>query len=398
MLRHGAPKSLKGDQEFNKCSFRNWLEQRGIEFQPVPSRRHNKTGMVERKNRVIKDALEKLENDARHAKLHINQRMTMAQFTSNILYGGKLLSSFEMVRGYTPGIEGTKQKQVPRKIWEAFQQMQARRLLARMAKSLPRKAKQEELSVGDAVLCLTPGGKRPRGEWVEQKIDSIPDPYSVIVGTGKNKKIIAREDVRKLPSNDLARTVVRAEHDTSSISRKVSEEPLSDEEEVLEDYLSSDEELHEKQTREVDLEKNMQETEMGEHTENIIDEIEEVPTRESKDESKDKSDGELENDNTEEEQPESMEDANIPRSRYGRPLIKTVRYTGMTNEYGRGAITEQEHLREVYNHFQGSQFYDREAPFLPHHLIIRADREKLKKNWEKNMVELPIEVFRRLRV
>ena len=81
---------------------------RVIEFQPIPSRRQNKTGIIERKDRVIKDELQNLENDARHAKLQINQRMTMAQFTRNILYGGKLLPSSEMVRGYTSGIEGEK--------------------------------------------------------------------------------------------------------------------------------------------------------------------------------------------------------------------------------------------------------------------------------------------------
>ena len=86
LLRHDAPKSFKGDQEFSRPSLQKWLEHRGIEFRPVSSRRNNKTGIVERKNRVIKGALEILENDARHEKLHDNQRMGMAQFTSNMLY------------------------------------------------------------------------------------------------------------------------------------------------------------------------------------------------------------------------------------------------------------------------------------------------------------------------
>ncbi len=66
------------------------MKKRGCSFIPVPSRRHDKTGIVERKNRVVKDALEKLDNDALHEKLNIQSRIALAQITSNILYGGKL--------------------------------------------------------------------------------------------------------------------------------------------------------------------------------------------------------------------------------------------------------------------------------------------------------------------
>ncbi len=104
-LRNGTPKKFKGDQEFDKSYLLEWMKNRGCTFVPVPSSRRNKTGVVERKNRVVKDSLEKLENDHLHAKLSVQHKMALALFTSNILYDGKLLSSFEMVRGYKPSIE-----------------------------------------------------------------------------------------------------------------------------------------------------------------------------------------------------------------------------------------------------------------------------------------------------
>ena len=117
----------------------------------------------------------------------------------------------------------------------------------------------------------------------------------------------------------------------------------------------------------------------------MTDEEEEIYTSWNKDESEYKSDGESKNDNTVGKKLESTEDTCIPLSRYGRHLIKAVWYSALTNEYGKEDITEQERLRQVYNHFRGSQFYARKAPLLPHYLMVRADREELKKNWEKKM-------------
>ena len=147
-------------------------------------------------------------------------------------------------------------------------------LLARIAKSLTRKAKQVELSVVDEAIWLNLGGKRPRGEWTEQKIDSITDACSVIVGTRKDKKVITGEDVSKLASNELPMKIVRAEHGSKFILRKVKEEPVSNESEVLEDYLSFYEELQEKQTTEAGSEVNGQGTGIDEHQESVMDEVE----------------------------------------------------------------------------------------------------------------------------
>lgn len=113
-LSHGAPKEVRGDREFDKGILREWLS-----FVPVPSRRHNKTGIFERKNKDLKDILEKFEQDKAFTRLRIQVRVNNAQFTSYILYGNNVLSAFEISRGYTPSIEGTGKSSIPEAIVSA---------------------------------------------------------------------------------------------------------------------------------------------------------------------------------------------------------------------------------------------------------------------------------------
>ena len=105
--RHGNCKEIYGDQEFESSFLLKWCKDRCVKFNPVPSRRHNKTGTVERKNRVIKDVLEKLDGDTSTKGYRFADLISSATFLSNVMYGNKNISSFEMARGYTPSIPGT---------------------------------------------------------------------------------------------------------------------------------------------------------------------------------------------------------------------------------------------------------------------------------------------------
>ena len=68
------------DPEFHNDAVRKWLNSRGIELSPVPARRHSKAGVVERKNRVIKDILERLDADPQHSTTNIVSRLSLAEF------------------------------------------------------------------------------------------------------------------------------------------------------------------------------------------------------------------------------------------------------------------------------------------------------------------------------
>lgn len=68
MLRHGDPVEIFPETGFNKGMVLRWARGLRIKLLAFPVRRHNKTGPVEHKHRVIKDALELLDND--HAVVH----------------------------------------------------------------------------------------------------------------------------------------------------------------------------------------------------------------------------------------------------------------------------------------------------------------------------------------
>ncbi len=65
----------------------------GIKFAPLAARRHNKAGAVERKHRVIKDILERLENAEEKSGLPLEDRLAEACFISNITYGNRTASA-----------------------------------------------------------------------------------------------------------------------------------------------------------------------------------------------------------------------------------------------------------------------------------------------------------------
>lgn len=59
--RHGAPKAISADEEHNRKAMRISLHAHNIIMKPRPARRHNKLGIVERENGVIKTFIMKLE-------------------------------------------------------------------------------------------------------------------------------------------------------------------------------------------------------------------------------------------------------------------------------------------------------------------------------------------------
>ena len=80
---------------------------------------------------------------------------------------------------------------MPAEIKKAHEEMEARRLLARMLKSKPNHKHDMKIEIGDKFLCLLPGAKRPRGEWAEEKVTEEPTEHSVVVGKGKHRKVTA---------------------------------------------------------------------------------------------------------------------------------------------------------------------------------------------------------------
>ena len=97
---HGAPALLKYDPEFNSNSLATFCGAHGIQMAPLPARRHNKAGIVERKHREIRKFYNRLMASAPSDDMWA-MVVAEATFLSNAAYGTKLASSFELAKGFT---------------------------------------------------------------------------------------------------------------------------------------------------------------------------------------------------------------------------------------------------------------------------------------------------------
>ena len=120
---HGSPAVVSADPEFFNSKFAEALRYFDITFQPRPARRHNKLGVVERKNSVVRTLIQRLLKDAdyfdpsRDRKPEQEDILSRAVYLSNILYGSRSMSSFELAGGYTPALVSLPQAKVPSQLF-----------------------------------------------------------------------------------------------------------------------------------------------------------------------------------------------------------------------------------------------------------------------------------------
>lgn len=103
---HGTPTSYSAESELTRGPMVQFLKGHGIKLNDRPIRRHDKTRTVEWKHWTIKTILERLRNDlSRFSDAIIISRAT---FLSNVFSGSKVLSSFDLARGYKPAVLGVR--------------------------------------------------------------------------------------------------------------------------------------------------------------------------------------------------------------------------------------------------------------------------------------------------
>lgn len=184
IYKHGTPKTLSADDEFNREPIREALKKRVIHFRPRPTRRHNKCGVIERKNGTVKRLLEKLDKADKGGDAEV--LVAKACFFANSLYGSKILSAFELARGYTPSVVGNPSRRVPTEILEAHTQQMAVRALNKLLRSKNTNLlNQSDIKIHDDIVYFYNSSKgTEKAEWRSGKIHSIHDNL-VEVSTGK---------------------------------------------------------------------------------------------------------------------------------------------------------------------------------------------------------------------
>jgi hypothetical protein len=109
---HGPPVECSGDPEFDNSTFRQYLKQHDVIYKARPARRHNKIGSVESGHSAIKLIARRLALDLNQIKAELSRLATFSEivthatFLRNLLYGSRVLSSFEQARGYQPSVAG----------------------------------------------------------------------------------------------------------------------------------------------------------------------------------------------------------------------------------------------------------------------------------------------------
>lgn len=201
---HGAPAYLSADDEFNRRPMRDAMRSRMITFKPRPTRRHNKCGIIERKNGTIKRVLERIVKADEISD--ITTLVAKACFLSNCLHGSKALSSFELARGYAPSIVGNPAQRIPDEILQAHKKQCARRALHKLLRSNNANVLSKfDVHVGEKVGYYYNSSKaNEKAEWREGKVCRNYDHY-VEIDTGKKGRHarVAYEDLRKLPQDGI---------------------------------------------------------------------------------------------------------------------------------------------------------------------------------------------------
>lgn len=114
---HGAPSTISSDDQYNKSALRTYLSTHNIEFKPRRARRHDKLGIVGRNIGVVKAILGKLTDEANQISPEV--LLSRVAFLSNLFSGNRLLSSFELARGYSPSVFGIPTRHVSKDLLQA---------------------------------------------------------------------------------------------------------------------------------------------------------------------------------------------------------------------------------------------------------------------------------------
>lgn len=147
----------------------DYLQTHKIKYKPRPTRRHNKVYIVERKNETLKEIIRRLDDDITTA--NSDAIVARATFLSNIFSGSRLMSSFELARGYSPSILGLPRTDVTQELLHAHQEQVATRALQILLHSrLPYSPTPDIFSPNDNVWVFYNNSKQNvKAEWIKAK-------------------------------------------------------------------------------------------------------------------------------------------------------------------------------------------------------------------------------------
>lgn len=204
ICQHSAPEAISADDEYNRSPFRNYLSSHSITLQPRRARRNNKIGIVERKSGTVKAILSKVLDENSTAK--VETLIARAAFLSNLFSGSKLLSSFEIIRGYSPSVVGLPKSFVTQELLDAHKEQAAIRSLQRLLhpahRQLYRNSSSTPVIPSGYTTNIRSNSRLTNG--LKETVVSPEDDYPIARRFARGQPICAAyEDVRFVPRSDL---------------------------------------------------------------------------------------------------------------------------------------------------------------------------------------------------
>eukprot|EP00171_Calliarthron_tuberculosum_P014136 IDg14136t1 len=102
IFRHGAPKRIHADNQYNKDEFLRLCNEIGAEFISSAANDHESNGAIESANRILRTYFRRLR--AVDAKSSVRELLAEATYGKNINKGQKLATSFELLYEHKPRI------------------------------------------------------------------------------------------------------------------------------------------------------------------------------------------------------------------------------------------------------------------------------------------------------
>lgn len=231
ICRHGSPSTLSAGDEMNNTVLQKFLTSHNIIFnaRPTGPQRHNKIGIVERKNGKIKRILERIESENTNADKETI--LSRAVLLSNMFSGSKILSSFELARGYSPSLLGIPQTIVKPELLEAHKEQIAIRALEKLLKSRkPNTVPQHVLSPGTSIWAFHKTSKQnEKPSWVRATVTKVTPHVVYARRSSRGPPMrVAYEDLRIAPTGNLTTELLscsledelsRKDHDETSPER-----------------------------------------------------------------------------------------------------------------------------------------------------------------------------------
>lgn len=230
IFHHGAPAKLSADDEFNRRPIVAALTERSIEFHPRPPRRHNKVGIIERKNQTLKRIVERLQLDEQCTDSP-SKVLAKAVFLSNAFAGSRTLSAFQLARGYCPTIVGNPSYKICDEMVEAHKQQMAARALNRLLRSRNHGGiDPSSIKPGDEILYFYESSiQSEKKEWKSGTVIHVLPHYVEISGKSNGRSVrIAYDDIRLKPKSAFAQRMMEwTDHAPGGESVNISDDAQS---------------------------------------------------------------------------------------------------------------------------------------------------------------------------